>query len=117
MNWGSEKIAVMVIRPCVVEPFHFGLAPTPARQDSGSISSSSPVVHNLVLKKVFLNFTPQFTGACLIHRKVLYECFALLFQYFKGTDQFYFTLLLNFLFISFETQMGSNHENFVTHSL
>ena len=77
MNWGSEKIAVMVIRPCVVEPFHFGLAPTPARQDGGSNSSSSPVVNNLVLKKDFLNFTPQFTEACLIHRKVRVLCFAL----------------------------------------
>ena len=53
------------------------LAPTPARQDGGSNSSSSPVVNNLVLKKVFLNFTPQFTEACLIHRKVRVLCFAL----------------------------------------
>ena len=58
----------------VVEPFHFG--PAPASQDGGSgpSSSSSPVVRNLLLKKkVFTNFTSQFTG---------YECFALLFQHF-----------------------------------
>ena len=35
----------------VVEPFHFGPAPAPASQDGGS--SSSPVVHNLLLKKKF----------------------------------------------------------------
>ena len=33
----------------VVEPFHFGPAPALASQDGGS--SSSPVVHNLLLKK------------------------------------------------------------------
>ena len=64
-----------------MEQFHFGPAPAPASQDggcgSGSSSSASPVVHNLLLKKVFKNFTSQFTGACFIQRKERMLCFAL----------------------------------------
>ena len=45
------------IASSVMEPFHFGLAP--ASQDGGFSSSSNPVVHNLLLKKLrkisFLN--------------------------------------------------------------
>ena len=53
----------------VVEPFHYGPAPAPASQDGGSgfSSSSSPVVHNLLLKKKFFkNFNSQFAWACSI---------------------------------------------------
>ena len=48
---------------------------------SRSGSSSSPVVHNLLLKKSFLkiNFHLSITGACSIQRK----CLALLFEYFN----------------------------------
>ena len=71
----------------VVEPFHFGPAPAPASQDGGSGSSSSPVVHNLLLKKSLEKF--HFSIYRLVLFTEMYECFALLLQYFtysKGTD-------------------------------
>ena len=72
-----------------MEPFHFGLAPALASQDGGSGSSSSPVVNNLLLKKkVFTNFTSQFTGACFILRKVRVLCFALPVLKLKGQINF-----------------------------
>ena len=78
-------------RRSVVEPFHFGPAPALASQDGGSGfgSSSSPVVHNLLLKKkVFKNFTSQFTGTCFIQRKVRVLCFALPVLNFKRKINF-----------------------------
>ena len=100
----------------VVEPFHFGPAPALASQDGGSGSCScssfisSPVVHNLLLKKqVLKNFTSQFTGACFIHRKVRVLCFASPVLYLKGE----INLVLHFVNIFvyfFSLNMGSELE-------
>ena len=82
----QKIVRIRVIKVCavvsVVKPFHFGPAPAPASQDGGfsSSSSSSPVFHNLLLKKMLENLAHQFTGLVLITE--MYECFALLFQYF-----------------------------------
>ena len=57
---GSVELekGIMCCTSSAVEPFHFGPAPAPASQDrgSGSISSSSPVVHNLLLRKGLVKF-------------------------------------------------------------
>ena len=81
----------------VVEPFHFGPAPTPApaSQDGGSDSdsgcgsspSSSPVVHNLLLKNKFLIFSLlNLPGLVLFTER--YDCFVLPSSstIHKGTD-------------------------------
>ena len=68
----------------VVEPFHFGPAPAPASQDggSGSSSRSSPVVTQFVAE-IFLLQISLLNLPGLVLVKERYECFALLFQYFK----------------------------------
>ena len=61
----------------VVEPFHFGPAPAPASRDGGSrsSSSSSPVVHNWLLKKrKFEKFHFSIYRDCFIHRNVRVLC-------------------------------------------
>ena len=58
---GSRRLRIQAkkdLEPIVVELFHFG--PAPASRDGGS--SSSPVVHNLLLKNSLENSTYQFTG-------------------------------------------------------
>ena len=74
---GSRRLRIQAKKdlvPIVVELFHFG--PAPASRDGGS--SSSPVVHNLLLKKSLEKFHLS------IYRLALFtemnECFALLFQ-------------------------------------
>ena len=96
----------------VVEPFHFGPATAPACQnDSGSSSSSSPVVHNLLLKKkVFKNLTSQFTGACFIQKKVRVLCFALPVLYLKRQINFilhFFYIICLFLFFKHGVRAGA----------
>ena len=80
-------LAVVVVVISVVELFHFGPAPALAGQDgdTGSSSSSSPVVHNLLLKNKF-HFS--------IYRGLFYSqigtsgCFALPALHLKGHINF-----------------------------
>ena len=89
-----------------MEPFHFGPVPAPASQDggsgSGSSSSSSPLVNNLLLKKVFINLTYQFTEACFIQRKVRVLCFALPVFYLKRQISFFYIIVHFCYFLYFK---------------
>ena len=79
-NWIHNFLSA--ITTSVVEPFHFGQAPpAPASQDGGS--SSSPVVHNLLLKKKLRKFSLLNLPACFIHRNVRVLCFALSVLYLQ----------------------------------
>ena len=90
LNPVGEQNAILYLQISVVEPFHFG--PALASQDSGSgsgsgsSSSSSPVDHNLLLKFFFF-ITFHFSIYWLVVFTELYECFALLFQYFTKRDR------------------------------
>ena len=65
---------------CGAVPFWPGSGSAPASQDGGSGSSSSPVVHNLLLKTKFLQISLlNLPGLVLFKER--YECFALLIQY------------------------------------
>ena len=58
-------------------------------QDGGSGSSSSPVVHHLLLNnKVFTNFPSQFTGACFFSKKGTSALLCSSSTLFKETDNF-----------------------------
>ena len=88
----------------VVEPFHFGPAPAPASQDGGS--SSSHVVHNLLLKIFFItSFTSQFIGTCFIQRKVRVLCFALPVLYLKRHINFNIFVYFSSLNIGSELEL------------
>ena len=90
MEWSHEKTGVenlvtMSLLPTLDQAGHQGQLVDGQLQCCeavpfwpGSSSSSSPVVHNLLLKKSLENFTSQFTGLVLFTE--MYECFALLFQ-------------------------------------
>ena len=80
------NIAAKNFGSSVVEPFHFGPAPAPASQDGGSGSSSSPVVHNLLMKKFFRKISLLNLPGLVLFTE-MYECFALLFQYFTKRDR------------------------------
>ena len=84
----------------VVEPFHFGPAPAPASRDGGSrsSSSSSPVVHNWLLKKrKFGKFHFSIYRACFIHRNVRVLCSSSTYK----RDRLILFYIVNIFVISF----------------
>ena len=84
IQWMLQDMKTYFSVISVVEPIHFGPDPASASQDGGSGSSSSPVVHNLLLKKVLKILSSQFTGALFTERDrlILFCIIVKIFVYF-----------------------------------